>query len=98
MNDAYECSLYPTVSQFLSIRFVFRYFTMVGSKVIRPDTEYHLSVTSQGYQEPTTFRVSINGSQDDGRIYVLSKDVTFTNDQTQTLAFDVSTKDSFTTR
>lgn len=63
---------------------------MVGSKVIRPDTEYHLSVTSQGYKEPTTFRVSINGTEDDGRVFVQSRDVTLTNDQTQTVAFDVS--------
>lgn len=63
---------------------------MVGSKVIRPDTEYHLSVTSQGYKEPTTFKVSINGTEDDGRVFVQSRDVTLTNDQTQTIAFDVS--------
>lgn len=62
---------------------------MVGSKVIRPDTEYHLSVTSQGYKEPTQFRVSINGTQDDGRIYIQSKDVTLASDQTQTLIYDV---------
>lgn len=63
---------------------------MVGSKVIRPDTEYHLAVMSQDYKEPTTFRVSINGTEDDGRVFVQSRDVTFTNDQTQTLVFDVS--------
>lgn len=66
------------------------YFTIVGSKVIRPDTEYHLSVTNQGYKEPTTLKVSINGTEDDGRVYIQSKDVTFTNDQTQTLVYDVS--------
>lgn len=63
---------------------------MVGSKVIRPDTEYHLSVMSQGYKEPATFRVSINGTEDAGRVFVQSKDVTLSNDQTQTLVFDVS--------
>lgn len=63
---------------------------MVGSKVIRPDTEYHVSVTSQGYKEPTLFRVSINGTQDDGRIYIQSKDVTLLSDETQTLIYDVS--------
>lgn len=70
--------------------FASRYFTIVGSKVIRPNTEYHLSVMSQGYKEPTSFRVSVNGTEDDGRVYIQSKDVTFTNDQTQTLVFDVS--------
>jgi CD109 antigen len=68
----------------------FSYFTIVGSKVIRPDTEYHLSVMSQGYKQPTTFRVSINGTEDDGRIFVQSKDVTFVNDQEQSIVFDVS--------
>lgn len=63
---------------------------MVGSKVIRPDTEYHLSVTNQGYKEPITYKVSINGTEDGGRAYIQSKDVTFTNDQTQTILFDVS--------
>lgn len=66
----------------------------MGSKVIRPDTEYHLSATSQGYADPTSFRVSINGTEDDGRQYIQSKDITFTNDQTQTLVFDVSTHGS----
>ena len=63
---------------------------MVGSKVIRPDTEYHLSVMSQGYKQPTTFRVSVNGTEDDGRVFIQSKDVTFINDQEQPLVFDVS--------
>jgi hypothetical protein len=63
---------------------------MVGSKVIRPDTEYHLSVMSQGYKEPATFKVSINGTEDDGRVFVQSKDVTLSADETQTLVFDVS--------
>lgn len=71
-------------------KFNYSFFTIVGSKVIRPDTEYHLSATSQGYKEPASFRVSINGTEDDGRQYIQSKDITFANDQTQTLVFDVS--------
>lgn len=66
------------------------YFTIVGSKVIRPDTEYHLSVTSQGHKQPTRLQISVNGTEDDGRIFVQSKDVTLLNDQEQTLVFDVS--------
>lgn len=62
----------------------------MGSKVIRPDTDYHLSVMSQGYKDPTTVRISINGSDESGRFFIQSKDITFINDQTQTLAFDVS--------
>lgn len=58
--------------------------------MIRPDTEYHLAITSQGYREPTLYRVSINGTEDDGRSYLQSKDITLSNDQTQTLVFDVS--------
>lgn len=63
---------------------------MVGSKVIRPDTEYHLSVTGQGYKEPTSFRVSINGSEESGGVYLQSRDITLLSDQSQTLMFDVS--------
>lgn len=69
---------------------IFRYFTIVGSKVIRPNTEYHLAITSQGYKEPTTYRVSINGTEDDGQNYIQSKDITVSSDGTQTLVFDVS--------
>lgn len=70
----------------------YRFFTIVGSKVIRPDTDYHLAITSQGYREPTLYRVSINGTEDDGRLYTQSKDITLLNDQTQTMIFDVSKK------
>ncbi|KAG5674651.1 hypothetical protein PVAND_004605 [Polypedilum vanderplanki] len=65
------------------------YFTMVGSKVIRPDTQYHLSITAQGYREPTLYRVSINGTDDNGQNYIQSKDITVSTDGTQTLAFDL---------
>lgn len=58
--------------------------------MIRPDTDYHLAITSQGYKEPTLYRVSINGTEDDGRPYIQSKDITLLNDQTQSLIFDVS--------
>lgn len=74
---------------------LFSYFTIVGSKVIRPDSEYHLAVTSQGYREPMLYRVSINGTEDDGRSYIQSKDITLLNDQTQSLIFDVSMRASF---
>lgn len=70
--------------------FICRFFTIVGSKIIRPDTEYHLSVTSQGYKEPQTLRVSINGTEDAGRVFVKSEEITLINDQTQTIIFDVS--------
>lgn len=72
--------------------FISRYFTIVGSKVIRPDTDYHLSITSQGYKDSTSYRVSINGTDDDGGNYLQSKDITVLNDGTQTLIFDVSKK------
>lgn len=68
----------------------FSYFTIVGSKVIRPDTDYHLAITSQGYREPTSYRVSINGTEDDGRPYIQSNDITLLNDQTQSMIFNVS--------
>ena len=68
----------------------FRYFTIVGSKVIRPDTDYHLAITSQGYKDPTSYRISINGTDDDGGNYLQSKDITVSTDGTQTLIFDVS--------
>ena len=49
-----------------------------------------MAITSQGYREPTLYRVSINGTEDDGRSYIQSKDITLLNDQTQSLIFDVS--------
>lgn len=58
--------------------------------MIRPESDYHLAITSQGYREPTLYRVSINGTTDDGQQYLQLKDITLLNDQTQTLYFDVS--------
>ncbi|CRK99836.1 CLUMA_CG013142, isoform B [Clunio marinus] len=66
------------------------YFTIVGSKIIRPDTDYHLSITSQGYKEPTTLSVSVNGTEDNGSEFLQSKEVTLISDQTQTLGFDLN--------
>ncbi|CAG9797907.1 unnamed protein product [Chironomus riparius] len=65
------------------------YFTIVGSKVIRPDTDYHLAITSQGYKDPTSYKISINGTDDDGGNYQQSKDITISSDGTQTLIFDL---------
>lgn len=65
------------------------FFTMVGSKVIRPDTVYHLSVTSQGFDTPSVLAVSINGTEEGGRIYLKSQEVTLDRDETKMLTFDV---------
>ena len=35
-------------------------------------------------------RVSINGTEDAGRVFVKSEEITLVNDQTQTIIFDVS--------
>ena len=72
-------------------RNIFRYFTIVGSKLMRHNSKYHVSVTSQGYDEPQTFEIAIiNASKEEGIAFESAQNVTLINGQIQKVEFDVS--------
>lgn len=75
----------------------FRYFTIVGSKILRRNSKYHVSVTSTGYEEPQTLSISvvkyvINSLtvHDRNESSEIKKLVTLSGDQTEIVEFDVS--------
>lgn len=47
---------------------VFRFYTIVGPKVLRPNSEYHVAVSTQGTTSPTTVVVDVGGKQDSGGV------------------------------
>lgn len=61
----------------------------MGSKQIRPNNDYQLSVLAQGFKSPENIRISINGSEANGRIYADSRDVVINGDSAQTVVFNV---------
>lgn len=58
--------------------------------MIRPNTVYHLSVSSHDVIEPTVLRITLNGTEESDRTFEIRKEVTLRGDGTQTLDFDVS--------
>lgn len=67
-----------------------RYFTIVGSKLIRQKTKYHVSVASQGFDGPQTLEIAIRNTKKDDKKFEIVQNVTLINGKTQKIEFDVS--------
>lgn len=67
-----------------------RFFTIVGSKLMRHQGKYQVSVTCQDFSEPPTLELAIRNSSSTGVTYKLTQNVTLINGQTQMIEFDVS--------
>uniref|UniRef100_A0A1B6DAF4 TEP1-F n=1 Tax=Clastoptera arizonana TaxID=38151 RepID=A0A1B6DAF4_9HEMI len=52
------------------------YYTIVAPRVLRPNTEYHVAVSTLGVSEPTTVVVAVGGKQDSGGTFRTSQFVT----------------------
>jgi hypothetical protein len=63
---------------------------IVGSKQIRPNDDYQVSVVGHGFKNPENFRVSINGTEANGRIFTQTKDVVIQGSSSQNVVFNVS--------
>lgn len=66
-----------------------RILAVVGSKQIRPNSDYQLSVLAQGFKNPENVRVSINGTEVNGRIYSDHRDLMINGDSAQNIVFNV---------
>jgi CD109 antigen len=44
------------------------FYTIVGPKVLRPNSEYHVAVGTHGTMLPTTVVVDVGGKQDSGGV------------------------------
>ena len=75
---------------------IFRYFTIVGSKLMRHNSKYHVAVTSQGYDVPQTLEIAIrNSSKEEGIAFESAQNVILINGQIQKVEFDVSLCEKF---
>lgn len=52
------------------------YYTVVAPKVLRPNTEYHVAVSTMNVAQPTTVVVNVGGRQDSGGNFKTSQFVT----------------------
>lgn len=52
------------------------YYTVVAPKVLRPNTEYHVAVSTMNVAQPTTVVVDVGGRQDSGGNFKASQFVT----------------------
>nr|CAD7424616.1 unnamed protein product [Timema monikensis] len=60
----------------LGNRVTFWFYTVVAPKILRPNTEYHVAVTTQGASQPTRVTVNVGGKQDAGGMFRTSDTVT----------------------
>ncbi|XP_063245195.1 CD109 antigen-like isoform X2 [Bacillus rossius redtenbacheri] len=51
------------------------FYTVVAPKVLRPNTEYHAAITTQGVSQPTRVTVEVGGRQDAGGMFTVKDTV-----------------------
>lgn len=69
-----------------------RYFTIVGSKLIKQNGKYHVHVTAKDFHEVQVLNVAIKETEKpDKEIPELIRNITLVNGETQKVEFDVST-------
>lgn len=68
-----------------------RYFTVVGSKLLKQNGKYHVHVTAKDFLEKQTLEVAIRETdKPDEDIVGLMKNIELVNEETQKIEFDVS--------
>ncbi|XP_075211329.1 CD109 antigen-like isoform X2 [Lycorma delicatula] len=56
--------------------FAQEYYTIVGPRILRPNSDYHVAVTAVGVSQPTTVIVEVGGKQDSGGSFKTSQFIT----------------------
>jgi CD109 antigen len=52
-----------------------RFYTVVAPRVLRPNSEYHVAITTQETSQPTTVTVAVSGKQHGGGMFEASQTV-----------------------
>lgn len=52
-----------------------RFYTVVAPRVLRPNSEYHVAITTQETSQPTTVTVEVGGRQHVGGMFAASQTV-----------------------
>lgn len=84
------CTIFSTSNLtvvFLPTRF---YYTIVSPKVLRPNSEYHVAVSTQGTTQPTTVVVDVGGKQDSGGVLKVTQFVKVDPFATRIVRLEVS--------
>lgn len=72
--------------------FFCRFYTIVGPKVLRPNSEYHVAVSTQGTMAPTTVVVDVGGKQDSGGVLKVTQFVKVDPYSTRIVRLEVSVR------
>lgn len=70
--------------------FLFRFYTIVGPKVLRPNSEYHVAVSTHGTTSTTTVVVDVGGKQDSGGVLKVTQFVKVDPFSTRIIRLEVS--------
>jgi len=62
----------------------------VGPKILRPNSEYHVAVSTQGTTSPTTVVVDVGGKQDSGGVLKVTQFVKVDPFSTRIVRLEVS--------
>ena len=65
---------------------------MTASKVLRPNSDYHVAVSVMGTSQPTQVSIEVGGKQDSGGLYTVNQDVTVSPYTTQIAKLEVTIK------
>jgi CD109 antigen len=68
----------------------FRFYTVIAPKVVRPNSEYHVSVATHGVDRQTQIWVEVGGRQDSGGQFSASQSISVEPRTTRILRIDVS--------
>ena len=52
---------------------LFRFYTVVAPRVLRPNSDYHVAITTQETSQPTTVTVAVSGKQHGGGMFEASQ-------------------------
>lgn len=76
----------------LSLLFFFfsRFYTVVAPKVLRPNSEYHVSVSTHGVERATQVWVEVGGRQDSGGRFSAGQGTTVEPRTTRIIKIEVS--------
>lgn len=69
---------------------MFRFYTIVSPKILRPNSEYHVAVSTQGTTSPTTVVVDVGGKQDSGGVLKVTQFVKVDPFSTRIVRLEVS--------
>jgi CD109 antigen len=68
-----------------------RFYTVIAPKVLRPNSEYHVSVSTHGVDRQTQIWVQVGGKQDSGGQFSASQSISVEPRTTRILRIDVIT-------